>query len=58
MSGHNKIKFQHGRLQVLGKVSLYVVDTQVIWWYLIEYFPDIGLSFIGFMIFSMLPVCH
>lgn len=46
MSGHNEIKLQDGGLQMLGKVSLYVVDTQVIWWYLIEHVRYIGLSFI------------
>lgn len=45
MSGHNEIKLQDGGLQMLGKVSLYVVDTQVIWWYLIEHVRYIGLSF-------------
>lgn len=48
MSGHNEIKLQDGGLQMLGKVSLYVVDTQVIWWYLIEHVQYIGLSFIDF----------
>lgn len=36
MSCHNKIELQHGGLQMLGQVTLYVIDPQVIWWHLGE----------------------
>lgn len=36
MSCHNKVELQHGGLQMLGQVALYIVDPQVIWWHLRE----------------------
>lgn len=42
---------------MLGKVSLYVVDTQVIWWYLIKHVQYISLSFIDFSANTFYVTC-